>query len=84
MSRFLINKCYSQHADTVAQGTNSRSFHIPCATAPRIPETVMTDRRWDCSLNLIKEVQALRIAKLCVRPIIRMASDVYQVQKFAN
>ena len=45
---------------------------------------VMTDRRWDCSLNLIKEVQALRIAKLCVRPIIRMASDVYQVQKFAN
>jgi len=36
MKRFLINKWYSQHADTVAQGTNSKSFQIPCATAPQI------------------------------------------------
>ena len=36
MSRFLINNYYSQHADTVAQGTNSEGFHIPCATAPQI------------------------------------------------
>ena len=36
MNRFLINNYYSQHADTVAQGTNSKSFHIPCATAPQI------------------------------------------------
>ncbi|MCK6463185.1 MAG: hypothetical protein L6Q29_05220, partial [Candidatus Pacebacteria bacterium] len=35
-NRILTNNCNSQHADTVAQGTNSRSFHIPCATAPQI------------------------------------------------
>ena len=36
MIRILTNNCHSQHADTVAQGTNSKSFHIPCATAPQI------------------------------------------------
>ncbi len=36
MNRFLIKNYHSQHADTVAQGTNSESFHIPCATAPQI------------------------------------------------
>ena len=36
MNRYLINNSYSQHADTVAQGTNSENFQIPCATAPQI------------------------------------------------
>ena len=45
MNRFLINNCYSQHADTVAQGTNSKSFHIPCATAPQIVANRYTTSR---------------------------------------
>ena len=53
MNRFLINSSYSQHADTVAQGTNSQNFQIPCATAPQIVANRYTTSRLFMKLLLI-------------------------------
>ena len=52
MNSFLINNCNSQHADTVAQGTNSQSFHIPCATAPQIVANRYVTSRHKAHMNL--------------------------------
>ena len=52
MDRILINNYYSQHADTVAQGTNSKSFHMPCATAPQI----VTNRYERCGVDYLEDL----------------------------